>query len=152
MGIPSSNRGGFALLMVLLLLALLSGAVLQSLVFARVTLRAGDERQTRLALRAALLDSVWNALRNGMKAGSSPSEYQAFDDPLPSGIQVHTALQGLPREALPRPLQRADLPVFGQLFSVLAKAESGTIACSVRGLACRLPTGDVRVLAWVEYP
>ena len=147
-----SKKSGFALLMVILLLALLSGAVLQSLVSARLTLRAGDERQTRLTLRAALLDSAWAALRTGMKAGSAPSEYQVFENQLPTGIHTRTALQGLPREALPPPLQRPDLPIFGQLFSLTAKADANARSCSARAIACRLPTGAVRVLAWVEYP
>ena len=138
--------------MVILLLALLSGAVLQSLVSARLTLRAGDERQTRLTLRAALLDSAWAALRTGMQAGSSPSEYQVFETQPPSGIRTRTALQGLSREALPPPLQRPDLPVFGQLYSLTAKAEANARRCSARGLACRLPTGTVRILAWTEFP
>ena len=138
--------------MVLLLLALLSGAVLQSLVAARVALRAGEERQTGLALRAALLDATWNAMRSGMKAGSDAAAYQVFEDALPSGIQVRTALQGLSRDALPKALQRPDLPVFGQLFSLTSRAESPGRRRAARAFACRLPTGDVRLLAWVEGP
>jgi type II secretory pathway pseudopilin PulG len=144
----SSTRNGFALLMVILLLALLSGA----LASARMTLRAGTDRQTRLTLHAALLESAWAALRNGMKAGSSPSEYQVFEEQLPSGIHTRTSLQGLPREALPPPLQRADLPIFGQVFSLTAKAEAGNKTGAARALACRLPSGTVRILAWVETP
>ena len=138
--------------MVILLLALLSGAVLQSLSSARMTLRAGTDRQTRLSLHAALLESAWAALRTGMKAGSSPSEYQVFEEQRPSGIHTRTALQGLPREALPPPLQRADLPVFGQLFSLTAKAETDNKTSAAHAMACRLPSGTVRILAWVDSP
>lgn len=147
---PLCRHGGFALLMVLFLLALLSGTVLQSLVATRLALRAGTERQTRLALRAALLDAAWTAMRNGLKPGTGMTEYQAFEEQLPSGIQVRTSLQGMARDALPIPLQRQDLPVFGQLFTVYAKAEAGNRSGSVKALACRLPSGEVRVLAWVE--
>jgi type II secretory pathway pseudopilin PulG len=147
---PSND--GFALLMVILLLALLSGAVLQSLVSVRLTLRSEQERQTRLMLRSALLDAAWAAMRIGMKAGAASTEYQVFEHQLPTGIHTRIALQGLPREALPLPLQRPDLPVFGQLFSLSAKADAGPRVSSARALACRLPTGTVRVLAWVEHP
>ena len=148
----SSNRQGFALLMVILLLALLSGVVLHSLVSARITLRAGDERQARLTLRAAALDASWSAMRVGMKAGTASTEYQVYEGQLPSGIHTRTTLQGLQREALPPPLRRDDVPIFGQFFSVTTKSDAAGKSCLSRGLACRLPTGDVRLLAWVEHP
>ena len=138
--------------MVVLLLALLSGAVLQSLVTARMTLRAGDARQSRMVLRTAALDSAWGALQVGMKTGSSATEYQVFEDQLPSGVHTRTTLQGMQREALPPPLQRSDAPIFGQFFSLTTKSELGSRSCLSRGLACRMATGDVRLLAWVEYP
>lgn len=152
MSTPSSNRGGFALLMVVLLLALLTGAVLHSQVSTRLQLRANTDRQDRLTLRSAVLDATWNALKNGMKAGTSATEYQTFEGQLPSGVQTKTTLQGLQREALPPPLQHPEIPVFGQLFSITTKATSARKSSLARGLACRLPTGEVRVLAWMEYP
>jgi hypothetical protein len=144
------NQNGFALLMVILLLALLSGVVVQSLTSARMTLRAGEERQTRLILRAAALDSAWAAMRNGIKAGTASSECQTFETPFPSGILSRTTLQGLPRDALPPPLQRQDVPVFGQFFSVTTRSSWGAKSFLSRGLACRLPSGTIRILAWVE--
>lgn len=146
------NRHGFALLMVILLLALLSGVVVQSLVSARMSLRSGDERQFQLALRAAALDAAWAAMRTGMKAGAPPTEFQVLESSIPSGIRSRTTLQGLPREALPPPLQRPEVPLFGQFFTVTTRASSGTRSCLSRGLACRLPTGAIRILAWVEQP
>lgn len=138
--------------MVLLLLALLSGVVLQALVAARMELRAGDERQSHFALQSAVLDSAWAALHTGMKAGTAASEYQVFEDHRPNGIETRTTLQGLPREALPPPLVRPDVPLFGQFFAVLSRAQGVNRSSQARALACRLPTGDVRILAWVEYP
>jgi hypothetical protein len=146
------NRNGFALLMVILLLALLSGVVVQSLISARMSLRSGDERQIRLTLRAAALDAAWAAMRTGMKAGTASSEYQVFDTQTPPAIQSRTTLQGLQREALPPPLQRREVPLFGQYFTVTTRSSSGTRSCLSRGLACRLPTGTIRLLAWVELP
>jgi type II secretory pathway component PulK len=146
------NRKGFALLMVILLLALLSGVVVQSLISARMSLRACDERQIRLTLRAAALDASWAAMRNGMKAGTASSEYQVFESRTPTGIQSRTTLQGLQREALPPPLQRRDVPIFGQYFAVTTQSASGTRSGLSRGLACRLPAGTIRLLAWVEHP
>ena len=146
----SSNNHGFALLMVILLMALLSGVVIQSIIAARMPLRAGDIQQTRFLLRASSMDAAWDTLRIGMKAGASASDYQVFDTQLPSGIHVRTALQGLDRKSLPAPLQRPDVPLFGQFFSVTSRADSGTKSSAVRGLACRLPSGDVRLLAWTE--
>ena len=150
MGPPNSNNHGFALLMVILLLALLSGVVVQSLISTRMHLRGGDLQHTHFSLRASCLDAAWAALQSGMKAGSSSSEYEVFETQLPSGIQVRTTLRGLDRAALPAPLQRPDVPLFGQFFSVTARAESGAKTRAARGLACRLPSGDVRLLAWAE--
>ncbi len=146
----TSNNHGFALLMVILLMAMLSGVVIQSLVSTRLQLRAGDLQHARLLLRASSQDAAWAALRTGMKAGSSASEYQVLENQLPSGIHVRTILRGLERTALPPPLQRPDVPLFGQFFSVTARAETGSKSSAVRGLACRLPSGDVRLLAWAE--
>jgi hypothetical protein len=150
MGSSTSNNNGFALLMVILLLALLSGVVMQSLISTRMHLRAGDIQYTRFILRAASMDAAWNALRIGMKAGSSASDSESFEHQLPSGIRTRTTLHGLERTALPSPLQRPDVPIFGQFFSVISRAESGTRTSAVRGLACRLPSGDIRLLAWAE--
>jgi len=146
----TSDDRGFALLMVILLLALLSGVVIQSIIAARMHLRAGDIQQSRFLLRAASLDAAWDALRIGMKAGSSVSESQMIEQQLPSGIHVRTTLQGLDRKSLPAPLQRPDVPLFGQFFSVSSRAEFETKTSAVRGLACRLPSGEVRLLAWTE--
>ncbi len=146
----TQHQNGFALLMVILLLALLSGVVVQSLISARMTLRAGEDRQNRLTLRATALDSAWIAMQNGMKAGTASSDYQIFETQTPSGILSRTTLQGLPRDALPPPLQRQDVPVFGQFFSVTTRSSSGAKSFLARGLACRLPTGTIRILAWVE--
>lgn len=136
--------------MVILLMALLSGAVVQSLISTRLHLRSGDNQFSRLLLRASSQDAAWDALKVGMKAGASTLEYQTFESQLPSGIHVRTTLRGLDRNSLPAPLQRPDIPQFGQFFSVAARAESGTKTTAVRGLACRLPSGDVRLLAWAE--
>lgn len=146
------NRGGMALLMVVVLMALLSGWVLQALVTARLQLRAGDERQSRLSLRAAATDAAWTALRTGLKAGSSDSAYEASEATLPSGIATRTTLKGMDRNALPAPLRRPDLPLFGQFFTVSSQATRDGRTALTRGLACRLPQGQVRVLAWVENP
>ena len=136
--------------MVILLLALLSGVVVQSLTSTRMALRAGEARQTRLTLRATALDSAWIAMQNGMKAGTATSAYQVFETTTPSGILSRTTLQGLPRDALPPPLQRQDVPVFGQFFSVTTRSSWGAKSFLSRGFACRLPAGTIRILAWVE--
>jgi len=146
----TSNKHGFALLMVILLLALLSGVIMQTLISTRMHLRAGDTQYTRLLLRASSMDAAWDALRKGMKAGASASDCQVFESQLPSGIHVRTTLQGLERNSLPALLQRPDVPIFGQFFSVSSRAESEVKTSAVRGLACRLPSGDVRLLAWAE--
>lgn len=150
MGSSTSNNHGFALLMVVLLMALLSGVVVESLISTRMHLRSGEMRYSRFLLRSSSVDAAWDALHTGMKAGASASDYQIFETQLPSGIHVRTTLKGLERTSLPAPLQRPDVPVFGQFFSVASRAERDTHAGAVRGLACRLPSGDVRLLAWTE--
>lgn len=136
--------------MVLLLMALLSGVVVHSLVATRLHLRAGDNQHTRFILRASCLDAAWETMRVGMKAGSTASDFQLFETTLPSGITTRTTLQGLDRSALPPPLQKPGVPLFGQFFAVTSRAGSGSITCAVRGLACKLPSGDVRLLTWTE--
>jgi len=138
--------------MVILLLALLSGVVVHSLISARMSLRAGDAQHARLVLRASALDASWAALRTGMKTGSTAADFQEFEDQLPSGIHTKTTLRGLERTNLPAPLQRANVPLFGQFFSVTSLAEFEGKTDIARALACRLPSGDIRLLAWVETP
>jgi hypothetical protein len=141
-----------ALLMVVVLMALLSGWVLQALISARMQLRAGDERQALSSLRAAATDAAWATLRAGLKAGSSESTYEVTDATLPSGIATRTLLKGMDRNALPAPLRRPDLPLFGHFFTVSSQATLAGRTALIRGLACRLPQGQVRILAWVETP
>lgn len=136
--------------MVLLLMALLSGVVVHSLVATRLHLRDGEQQHTRFILRASCLDAAWDALRVGMKTGSTASDFQVYENTLPSGISTRTTLHGLDRSALPTPLQQPNVPLFGQFFSVNSRAKTGARTCAVRGLACRLPSGDVRLLAWTE--
>lgn len=146
----SHHQEGYALLVVLLLLALLSGSVLHALIGTRMALRAGDERHQRILLHATLVDAAWDAMRNGMKAGSTTRDREVVETALPSGLHTRITLQGMAREALPVPLQRPELPLFGQLFSVEASARSPERSRSARALACRLPSGELRLLAWIE--
>jgi hypothetical protein len=148
----SSSRAGLALLMALILMAFLSGIVIHALTATHMKLRAGEASRTRLLLRAATLDAAWGRLQ--ALTGTTPATIpdQTLENRLPSGIATRITIHPLDRTALPAPLQRIQPPLFGQYFSVVAEAVLGRSVGTAQGMACRLPSGEIRVLSWWERP
>ena len=148
----SSRRSGLALLMALLLMAFLSGIVIHTLTATHMKLRAGEAGRTRLLLRTASLDATWVCLQ--ALTGTTPATIpnQTLENRLPSGIATRITIHPLDRTALPTPLQRIQPPLFGQYFSVVAEAVLGNSVGTAQGMACRLPSGEIRVLSWWERP
>jgi hypothetical protein len=140
------------LLAALLLMAVLSGVVLQSLLLAHFRARAAEERHVRFLLRAAALDAVWETLRTLPPGVSQTPADHDIKAQLPSGIATRVAVRATDRTALPPPLRRPDLPLFGQYLAVTARATLDKRENVSRGLACRIPSGELRVLSWLEYP
>ena len=147
----SANRDGFALLTALLLVALLSGIVLQSLIAAHMQVRAAEESRTRLLLRTATFDAAWATLRT-LTGTDRPIVAQSVEDQRPAGIATKVTLRPEERTSLPPPLRSPDVPLFGQYVSIAARASVQDRAASLRGLACRLPNGELRILSWLERP
>ncbi len=147
-----SSRSGLALLMALLLMTFLSGVILHSLMSTHAKLRAGEARRTRLLLRAAALDAAWDSLQTLAGTAQAAVPDQTLENRLPSGIATRVALRPLDRTSLPVPLQRVEPPLFGQYLTVAAEAVLGDAASMARGMACRLPSGEIRVLSWWERP
>jgi hypothetical protein len=148
----SSDRSGLALLMALLLMAFLSGVVVHTLLSTHAKLRAVEVRRTRLMLRAAALDAAWESLQVLTRTTTRTLADRTVENRLPSGIATRITLRPMDRTALPVPLQRSGSPLFGQYFSIAAEAGLETTAALTRGLACRLPSGEIRVLSWWEKP
>jgi hypothetical protein len=142
-------RDGMALLMVLLLMALLSGTLLHSMVQTRQRLRLAEWRQERELLRSAAMDAALTTLRDGALGRPLPTKAHA-EARLPSEIVTRTLLRPVDRSALPRALQRPEAPVFGDCFSLETEASRKARSRSVRALICRAPDNSLRVLGWVE--
>jgi hypothetical protein len=146
---PVRSRDGMALLMVLLLMALLSGTLLHSMVRTRQRLRLAEWRQDRELLRSAAVDAALTTLRAGAQGRALPVKARA-ELRLPSGIVTRTLLRPVDRNALPAAVQRAAAPVFGDCFSLETEASHDGGTRTVRALVCRTPDSSMRVLGWVE--
>jgi hypothetical protein len=138
--------------MALLLMAFLSGIVIQSLLSTHTRLRAAELRRTHLLLRTAALDAAWNGLQTASRTAGPAFTDRTLESRLPSGIATRIVIHPMDRTALPLPFRRVEPPLFGQYFTIAAEAGLGKAASMARGLACRLPSGEVRVLSWWERP
>lgn len=140
-----------ALLMALLLLALVSGPVLQSLVGARMALRAAERQREATLLRTAAADAAWKAF--GAEAvGTRAGTVDRKDSELrwPSGVVIKTSVRPLDRASVPRFLLDPKAPMFGACFAVSCSARNAWRTLEVQGIGCRLPGGEVRILCWTE--
>jgi hypothetical protein len=148
----SPGRSGLALLVVLLLMAFLSGIVIHSMIIVKARLRAGDERCDLMRLRAAALDAAWDQLKALAATPERAPVLRTFNVGTPCGITATVTIRPMERSALPPPLQRQGPPLFGQYFTLMIQATLGNRVSLARGLACRLPNGTVHVLSWWEHP
>ncbi len=149
-GQPEDSRSGMALLIVLLLMALLSGTLLHAMVQTRQDLRAAEWRRDGVILRAAGLDGALATLRAAAVGRPMPLAAPA-ESLRPSGVAVRVRCLPLDSSAIPGVLRRPDAPVFGNCFDMAVEAttQEGR-SRRARGLICQTPTGDLRVLGWTE--
>ncbi|MDA0323024.1 MAG: hypothetical protein O2923_09965 [Verrucomicrobia bacterium] len=86
----ATARGGMALILALLLVAVLGALVMYSLNASHVALRHARDRQVRVAAQATVVDAAWNALHEiaagRMKAGDSTVWLP------PAGLPAHVRL------------------------------------------------------------
>jgi len=146
---PGKSRAGMALLIVLLLMALLSGTLLHAMVQTRQALRAAEWRRNGVLLRAAAVDGTLAVLRATATGRPMPLSAPA-ESLLPSGIAVRVRFLPTDINAIPSVLRRPDLPVFGNCFEMAVEATQEGRSLRTRGLVCQAPTGDLRVLGWTE--
>lgn len=150
-GDDRDSRRGMALLAVLLLMALLAGALLQGMVTVRRHLRLAEWRRDALLLRTAAMDAVLASLRASVNGHALPLAAPT-ENRLPSGIVTRTVARAADRGALPAALRRDEAPVLGDCFELIADASRAGRSRGARSLVCRAPNGDMRVLAWIEAP
>ena len=146
-----SSRRGMALLMALLLTALLSGAVLHALVSAHMTLRASVHQRSGALLRIAATDAAREAFGKVAEGGGGGAiQERVTEARLPSGIATTTTVRPLDRAAVPAILANPKSPLFGAHFAVVSAAREGTRTWELQSVGCRLPSGEVRILCWIE--
>jgi hypothetical protein len=148
--LAGTSRAGMALLVSLLMLALLSGMALQALVASGIDLRFARERHTACLLKTAGTDAVWMTLREAAKL--DPDTLARYDKTISAGpgIEAQTSLREVNRAALPPPMLLQKTPLFGRFFSVTTRITHDKTAREIRALACRMPTGELRLLSWTE--
>jgi len=141
-------KDGFALLFVLLLMALLAGITVESQVLSRLALKHGSMTMERTELKLAVLDALCSA-------SSAPAQKQAMKPAEPEPIRMLTPA-GIETETQLTPVSRSALPAFvatpakaKQFFMISASAVRGDMREEQAAFAC----GDgkaIRLLAWCE--
>jgi len=138
---PDSARDGIALIAVLILLALLSGLVTHSLVFASLALRSSETEADRSRVRLAASDAMWLGLRRLVGTSARPAPVLLQD---PSGIEARVRIS-----AKSNPASGAS-PGIGTDFTLRASASGPDATAHIYCRARREASGDLRVVRWVE--
>lgn len=153
---PVSARGGFALLLALLLMACLTAIAFQSQVFARLALRQSQAELSRAETRIAAANSAWHAVRSVANARSAGRDATAANPALetiesgPSGFNARASIMETNLSVLPAVLQGAGREGAGRVYAIRAVAGSEAASHEIRAWVWRGGRGDVRLLAWVE--
>jgi hypothetical protein len=153
---PAREAGGFALLLVLILVALLATIGLQFQVLTRLALRDSHMLSLRAELREAAAGAAWDALgrmaasESELDAGVA-AEWAGTAEVSPSRIEAAVMITETNELALPPSLRGGD-PVSLRLFDLRAVATRDEVSEEVRVLARRPEKGEVRVAAWVDIP
>lgn len=144
---------GMSLPVVLAMVALLSGTALYAVVLGGATLRQSQRRHHNLDMRTAAVQAAWtviHSLRN--PDGATIGLQRERIELVPSGIETHTLVREIERQALPAPVRRQDAPFFGRFFALRTNAAKAGQACHVDSLICLSPAGEVRILSWSSIP
>lgn len=135
---PESSQDGIALVAVLLVLALLSGLVAHSLVYASLALRSAEAESGRARARLAAADAMWHGLRKLVGSGVRTPAPVLLQDP--SGVEARVRISAESDQS--RGAARD--------FSLRATAAAPNAAAQIYCRARREASGTVRVLRWVE--
>ena len=150
----SASSGGFALLFVLMRLALVTTVSLQAQVYARLALRQAQSRLDHARLRLAAGDALWQAADAAVRGRLSPSggasavRRSEVEDP--AGIRTVVEIVPAAPATLPTYLHNPKAGPPATVFDLRATARLGDAAEEVRSLVAVAPGGAVRVLAWIE--
>ena len=134
-------RDGVALIAVLVLLALLSGLVTHSLVFASLALRSSETETGRSRVRLAASDAMWLGLRRLVGTSAKPAPVLLQD---PSGIEARVRIS-----AKSDPASGASTGI-GTDFTLRASASGPDATAHIYCRARREASGELRVVRWVE--
>lgn len=127
----SGHRDGMALLLVLMLLAILVGAVTYALGSAHVALRNAQHAELRTLAQLSAVDAAWNALRDVAHRRLAPGENHNWTPPsgAPARVRVRSARD------------RVQVHVVSTTNAV-----TYTVYCEAQPQ----PDGGLRVTRWVE--
>lgn len=136
------KRAGFALLMVLALLALLTGPVVQGLTLVQMRLKQAERQRSRLVLRAVAADAFCNQVRAlASSVGAKPLLLAT-----PGGVEIHSEARAVGPSQLPLALRG----VTGDVWQVSSRASIAQSEFGVDGYALRSSKGSARILIWLE--
>ena len=137
-----AESAGFALLMVLALLALLTGPVVHGLTLVQVRLKQAERQRSRLVLRAAAADAFCNQVR----ALASSADTKPLLLATPGGVEIHSEARAVVPSQLPLALRG----VTGDVWEVSSRASVAQGEFGVDGYALRTAKGSARILIWLE--
>ncbi len=136
------ESAGFALLMVLALLALLTGPVVHGLTLVQVRLKQSERQRDRLALRAAAADAFCAQVRGLVSsAGAQPRLMET-----PGGVEVQCEARAIAPSQLPLALRG----ISGEVWQVTSRAGVPQGEFGIDGYALRSGKGSARILIWLE--
>ena len=150
---PESPSRGFALLLVLLLLAVLSGVLLHATLRTGAAVRQAASLRAIVPLRLAAEDAAWQAIRRLADPGSSAASRasaQTAEVVLPSAVKTAIAVRLLSRNALSPTLNSMIPSGAEQVYEVQARALQEDRAQRVRSVVAVDHDGSIRVVAWIE--
>ncbi len=136
------ESAGMALVMILALLALLTGPVVHSLALVQMRLVQAERERDQRALRAtaaAVFCRRVEALARGKGSGS-------ITEPTPGGGEIRCVAQVLAPAAVPPALRG----VTGELWSVSSQVMEAGREFGIDGYVVRTGAGTARILVWLE--
>jgi hypothetical protein len=133
---------GFALLMVLALLALLTGPVVHGLTLVQVRLKQAERQRDRLALRAVATDAFCNQVR----ALTAPAGATSQRTATPGGVEIRSEALAIAPSRLPLALRG----ITGDVWQVSSRAVVSQGEFGIEGYALRSGKGSARILIWLE--
>lgn len=135
-------NAGFALLMALALLALLTGPVVHGLTLAQVRLSQARRQRDQLVLRAAAADAFCRQVEALVSRDGATARLTST----PGGVEVQSEARSLDRPLRPLALQG----VTGDVWEISSRAAVPNRQFDINGYALRSGSGSARILIWLE--